>query len=171
MLAPQTLALVAALALLIAGGWYLMRPESADALYARIEAAATDGDIDTLKAVRRDMDAFLERYPDDPRADQVRGYEEEVQQSSPIQRAFAEAKRYVLVSPEQALVRFQALIDVYDDGPNNNEITKHYVRLAKLQRNRLQKRVDAYVADGRTAIETRLDKAAELATDRSGRGP
>ncbi len=165
LLAPQTLALVAALALLIAGGWYLMQPESADALYQRIEAAATDGDIDTLKGARRDMETFLSRYPSDPRAEQVRGYEEDAQQSSPIQRAFAEAKRYVLVSPEQALTRFQALIDVYDDGPDNSELTKHYVRLAKLQRARLQKRVDAYVEDGRTVIESRLRKAVELSAD------
>src|SRR5262249_28069776 len=42
LLAPQTLALVLGLAALVGAGWYLMRPESADALYAEINAAAAE---------------------------------------------------------------------------------------------------------------------------------
>ncbi len=128
---PQTLALLAALILLIAAGWYLMRPESADALYARIEAAGAEGDQEALKNVRRDMAQFLERYPDDARAEQVRSLEDELQQSSPIQRAYAEARRYALISPDVAAARYQALIDVYDDGAESSESTRHYVKLAR----------------------------------------
>jgi len=165
LLAPQTLALLAALVLLVGAVWYLMQPESADALYGRIEAAASEGDLDSLKTARRDMATFLEQYPGDPRAEQVQTYELEAQQSTPIQRAFTEAKRYVLISPEIALARFQALIDVYDDGESGSEITRHYVRLAKIQQARLQKRIDAYVGEGRQAIESRLTKAGELAAN------
>ncbi|REK19525.1 MAG: serine/threonine protein kinase [Planctomycetota bacterium] len=163
--APQTVALVAGLVLLVAGGWYLMRPESADELFTRIDAAAGEGDLESLKEVRRDMDDFLARYPSDPRAEQVRSYVDEARASSPVQRAYAEAKRYLLVSPETAMAKFQALIDVYDDGQDGSELTQRYVRLARLEQQRLQKRVARYIDEGRLLVEARLEKAEKLAAD------
>ena len=71
LLSPQTLALVAALALVAVGGWYLMRPLTADQLFDRIETATTAGDPDAVKVARRDIDAFLDRFPNDPRAERV----------------------------------------------------------------------------------------------------
>jgi serine/threonine-protein kinase len=165
LLAPQTLALVAALALVVAGGWYLMRPQTADELYGKIEAATSAGDPDAIKAARSDIDAFLARYPDDPRVDRVQSLADEANQSSPIERAYAEARRQALINPEQGLAQFQALIDVYDDGPDSSEVTRHYLRLARMQQARLQKRVSAIGQEGRKLIETRLDKADTLAGD------
>jgi eukaryotic-like serine/threonine-protein kinase len=165
LLAPQTLALVAALALLVAAGWYLMRPPTADQLFDRIETAAAAGNPDDLKRVGPDIEAFLERFPDDPRAERVQELADKAEQSNPIERAFTEAKRYALLNPELALVKFQALIDVYDDGPDNSEITRHYVRLARAQQARLRKHVDQYVDEGRKLILARLAKADELSPD------
>lgn len=164
-LAPQTLALVAALVLLVAAGGYMMRPPTADELFDQIEAAAAAGDPDDLKAAGRDVDAFLERFPDDPRAERVQALADEAVQASPIERAYTEAKRYALIDPELALVKFRALVDVYDDGPDGSKITRHYVRLARGQQARLQKRVDKYVDEGRNLIALRLSKAAEIAAD------
>ncbi|MEX0677640.1 MAG: serine/threonine-protein kinase [Pirellulales bacterium] len=161
--APQTLALVTALVLLIAAGWYLMRPPSADDLFDKIEAAAAEGDPENLKSAQREIDAFLARFPDDPRAERVQSLADEAQQSSPIERAYTEAKRFALINPELGLLKFRALVDVYDDGPEGTEITRHYVRLARLQEARLQRRVDKYVDEGRKLIESRLAKAAEMA--------
>jgi len=159
---PQTFGLAAALALLVAIGWYLMQPESADVLYGRIEAAASTGDVDALKNVRRDMTAFLTRYGDDPRAEQVRALEDESQQASPIQRAFSDARRQAVTNPDIALARFQAIIDLYDDGPETSEQSARYVKLARQQHNRLEQRVGKFVADSRALISSRLDKADSL---------
>lgn len=163
LLAPQTLALLAGLALLLGAGWYLMQPESADSRFAGIEAAAATGDPEALKAARGAMAEFLEAYPDDSRADQVRAYSDEAGQSSPIQRAYADAKRQSLTNPDVALARFQAIIDVYDDGPQSSDAAKRYVRLADQQVARLQQRVDKYIADGKVLIRSRLEKADALA--------
>jgi hypothetical protein len=159
---PQTFGLAAALAMLVAIGWYLMRPESADALYGRIETAANTGDVDALKNARRDMTTFLARYGDDPRAEQIRALEDESQQATPIQRAFSDARRQALTSPDVALARFQAIIDLYDDGPATSEQTARYVKLARQQHERLEKRVGKFVSDSRTLITSRLDKADTL---------
>jgi serine/threonine-protein kinase len=163
-LAPQTIALLAGLVVLLAGGWYVMRPESADAQFARIEAAAGSEDADALKAARRQMASFLETYPDDPRAEQVRAYSEQVEQSSPIQRAMADAKRQALTNPDVALARYQAIIDVYDEGPQNSEATARHLKLAEIQIARLRPNVEKYVADGKALITARLQKADELAS-------
>lgn len=163
--APQTIALAAALLLLVAFGWYLMRPESADALYGRIETAANSGDTDSLKNARRDMATFLARYGDDPRAEQVRALEDESQQATPIQRAYSDARRQALTNPDVALARFQAIIDLYDDGPATSEQAVRYVKLARQQRDRLEKRVGKFIEDSRALIAGRLDKADSLSAD------
>jgi hypothetical protein len=163
-LAPQTIALLAGLVFLLAGGWYVMRPESADAQFARIEAAASSDDADAMKAARRQMASFLESYPDDPRAEQVRAYSEQAEQSSPIQRAMADAKRQALTNPDVALARYQAIIDVYDEGSQNSEATARHLKLAELQIARLRPNVEKNVADGKALITARLQKADELAS-------
>jgi serine/threonine-protein kinase len=165
LLAPQTLALVAGLVVLAAGAWYFLRPPSADALYARIEAAADAGDPERLKAATGDMQAFLARFPDDPRAEEVQSLADEAEESGPIARAYAEAKRSMLFNPEQAQARFQALIDLYDDGETGSKVAQKYVRLARVQQKRLAQRVDRYVDEGRKLVESRLQKAASLAAN------
>jgi serine/threonine-protein kinase len=162
-LAPQTIALLTGLVVLLASGWYVMRPESADAQFARIEAAAESGDPDTIKAARRHMTSFLESYPEDPRAEQVRAYSDQAEQASPIQRALADAKRQSLTNPDVALARYQAIIDVYDDGESNSEATARHLKMAELQIARLTPNVEKYIADGRALIATRLQKADSLA--------
>ncbi len=165
LLAPQTLALAAGLVVLVLGGWYLMQPPTADELYQKIEAATAAGDVDALRAARPTIDDFLARFPDDPRNDELRATRDELKQAHPIQRAYTEAKRLVLLNPELALAKFAALIDVYDDGDASSEVTRHYLRLARQQHNRVQKQMDAYVDDGRKLVESRIAKAAQIAAD------
>jgi len=160
---PQTFGLAAALVMLVAIGWYLMRPESADTLYGRIETAANTGDVDASRSTRRDMATFLSRYGDDPRAEQVRELEDESQQATPIQRAFSDARRQALTNPDVALARFQAIIDLYDDGPATSENAARYVKLARQQHERLERRVGKSIEDSRILVTGRLDKADALA--------
>jgi predicted Ser/Thr protein kinase len=160
---PQTLALAAGVLSLVAGGWYLMRPPSADELYRQITVATDDGDVESLKAAQPKMDAFLAGYPQDPRGEKLRAMQDELKQSHPLQRVYTEAKRYVLINPELALEKFRALIDVYDDGQAGSETTRHYVTLARKQHKILQMQIDRYVAEGRKLLAARLAKAAELA--------
>ncbi len=165
LLAPQTLALALGLAVLVAGGWYLMRPPSADELFRQIEAATASGEIESLESAQPKIDAFLARYSDDPRSEKLRGMQEDMKQSHPVQRLYTEARRYTFINPELALAKFQALIDVYDDGQSGPETTRHWVKLARQQRTLLQNRIGKYVAEGRKLVESRLEKAEEIAAE------
>lgn len=163
--APQTLALMGGLLIVVLGGWYLMQPATADSLYRQIETAAADGDVENLRDVRPKIEDFLARFADDPRADSVRGWQDELKQTHPIQRAYVEAKRQLLIDPEVALAKFSALIDVYDDDSTDSDVTRHYVKLARQQRDRVQKQIDSYAPEGRKLVESRIARAAEVAAD------
>jgi len=69
----QAIAALITLAILAAGGYLLLKPPTVDELYARIEAAQTaaaaGGD---LRDALPDIERFIDRFPDDPRAGQVR---------------------------------------------------------------------------------------------------
>ncbi len=162
LLAPQTLLLAFALLLLLAAGWYLMQPPSADKLYEQIEAATSSGDLESLKASKSRIASFLEYYPNDSRSEKLRSMQEEAEQAHPIQRAFTEAKRNALINPEVAVVKFQALIDVYDDDSGDSDVARHYVKLARQQLKRLEKQVADRVEDDRKFLQSRLDRAMEL---------
>ena len=72
----QAVAALVTLALLAAGGYLLLKQPTVDELHGRIEAAqtsaATGGD---LRDALPDIEQFLKRFPDDPRAGQVRSLE------------------------------------------------------------------------------------------------
>ncbi len=164
LVSPQTMALLGALMLLSLAGWYLLQPQSADELYAQIESATAAGDTESLRAARPKIEDFLTRFPDDARSDYLRAVQDELKQAHPIQRAYTEAKRQVLINPELALTKFDALIGVYDDGEANSEVTRHYINLARRERTRVQKQIDRYASEGRKLVSGRLEKAAKLLT-------
>lgn len=162
LLAPQTLALLTGCILLLLGGWYLMQPPTADELYQRITTATADDDPDQIRRVKPDIQEFLARYGDDPRAETLRATQDELNQVHPIERAYTEAKRYILINPELAAARLEALVDVYDDGEANSEVTRHFLRLARQQLARVERQIERYVGEGRKLVESRLAKAGEL---------
>src|SRR5262249_52604685 len=106
---------------------------------------------------------FLANFPDDPRGDALRAMQDELKQGHPVQRAYTEAKRYVPINPELALAKFGGLIDVYDEGAENSDVVKYYVQLARQQQSRVQKQIDAYAAESRKLIESRLTRAQAIA--------
>ena len=55
----------------IGWGWWMLRPATADALYATIDKAAGTGDDGQLLAVSAEMESFLTRFPEDERAVEV----------------------------------------------------------------------------------------------------
>lgn len=160
---PQSLALAVALVLVGLAGWYLLQPPSADDLYRQIETATTAGDADSMRDARPKIEAFLERFPNDPRSENLSGMLDELKQAHPIQRIYTSAKRAVLVNPELALAKLDALIDVYDDGQENSEVARHYVKLARRERDRVKMQIDRYADEGRKLLAARLTKAQQLA--------
>ena len=169
LLSPQTLSLAGAIVLLIAAGWYFLSPPSADALYQRIESAAAADDPASLSSARADIDAFLSRYANDPRAEQVRSLADDLaddaRQANPVKRAYTEAKRYAAINPELAAAKLQALIDVYGEDADASDTTRQYLKLAEVKLKEIDHRLSRHVDDDRELLESRLAKADELAKE------
>ncbi|GIX01293.1 MAG: serine/threonine protein kinase [Thermogutta sp.] len=129
----QTAILLGALVLLAGTIWYMLQPPSADQLYRRITNRVGDGsDTDALLAAAPDIEAFLSRYSDDPRAAQIQDYQQEIdllrlerkfelqarqraaaRTAIPIEQDYLEALRYLQIDPSLAMQRLEAILALY----------------------------------------------------------
>ena len=178
---PQTWVLVAALAMLLAGAWYLMRPASADTLYDRIAEAAEQGGTKSLALREDEIDEFLARFPNDPRHEEIGGYQQEVELLQlqrkferraknrsaggtlpPVQEAYLEAFSFAESNPDKAVAKLQAILDLYDT-PTQDQATRQCLELARRQLEHLQPRLQASAESHRKAIVQHMARADKLA--------
>ena len=181
------LLLVTAAAIIGGVVFFATREPSADQLYGRVKQAM-DGGVDQLASVDGDMARFLERFPGDARAAEVQGFQQElelyqlqrrfelrakrpagIEGLSPVERAYLEAVQMSANHPEQALARFQAIVDVYggaadsDAKPLARKNQQQCLELAAKQIERLKETVAALNAQQRMAVRRQLDRAAKIA--------
>lgn len=135
--------LIAALGLLAWGGWHLMKPPSADELFANIQAAIDEQEIgelprDAIRSVDSQVESFFSRFPDDPRIEKLEpireqlefhGYERQARTRAkfrgpdglrPMEQVYFEAVATAEKNPGQGLSMLRALIVLYDP---QNKIT------------------------------------------------
>jgi hypothetical protein len=172
---------LAGAAIIAAGLWYVTRPLSGDALYDRIAAVAREGESGDLARVEREMDTFLAQFPDDPRWHEVSALSEELelfrlhrryerrarlrsgtQSLRPIERAYVEATQLAVTNPRTALVKLQALVDVFD-GAELNTDDQRCLRLAREQIVQLQDGSRGVADEDVRLVQQRLDDADQLA--------
>ncbi len=136
----QTIFLSACLLLIGFFIYYLLQPVSADTLYERItrsiEADNTNGSeipsVSKILRAERNIEHFIELYPNDPRRERMDRYLEEikldklqrefdsrvnrlqdVRDLQPLERMCLEAFALSRIQPEKAAARFQAILDLY----------------------------------------------------------
>ncbi len=178
---------ILAAALLITGltALYLLQPPSADALYARIQAATADGTIESLQNAEPKIDEFLHRFSGDSRyglqCDQLRQYQREVDlyrlqrrlerrakgdsnvaRLLPIERAYLEAVNQSALDADRGLTKLQALVDLYQDRKDLSGPAGQCLELARRQLRDLRKQVDKAASESRAEVEQRLAAAEEL---------
>lgn len=162
------------------GVWYMLRPMSADALYEHIQAHL-DGTATSLAAAEPHIDEFLGRFPQDPRAAEIRGYQEEISldrlerrlerrmRSSvsgegllPIEREYLATINIARLDPAAGIVRLQALVDLYENAPEKQEAQRACLELAKRRLKELQAAEARSGAALLPSILERLDHADAL---------
>ena len=180
--------LLAVAAVLVAGvTYYATRSPSADSLYSAVEAAAASG-LDELKRREHDITQFLRQHAADPRADQMRQWQDEVEQSrlqiafeqrakrargveglTPIERAYLSAVQVEATDPALAQSRYEALVAVYGGPPDpalnalQQRTAKQCVELARQSSQRLKQVVAKMNSEERRAIRQQLERADKLA--------
>jgi hypothetical protein len=167
--------------------YYATKPPSADRLYAAVKVAADRGGAEELVAVEHELSRFLETYPNDPRAAELKELQQDLEQYrldrrvklharrsmfdlTPLERAYAEAEQLTSTDPEAALAKFKALIAVYadanqpSDSANQKRTAKELLHLSQRQIDRLRPQVEKMIAQEREAIEAQLKRADALAS-------
>jgi eukaryotic-like serine/threonine-protein kinase len=182
-----------ALAMLVGFGFYLMRPPSADALYARIEATiGSAAGPERLLDAEDDIHKFLVRFPDDPRSKQLISYTDEIDLlhlerqmelrprvatggavEAPIERDYAEAIRNAASDPEHAAAKLQAIVDFYGPAPGRtetqSETTSRFLELSRRQLVRLIQKISKQAPADLKLIDANLARAEQLRTTDSER--
>ena len=182
--------LAAAVVLLLGGFYYYATlPPNADALYERIQQAADKGGGD-LDSVTTQVGDFLAAFPDDPRAGDVRQWQQEielnhrqrqlernlnlraVQDLSPIERAYAQAIQLKSTDPDAARARLQALVDAFTgskqlaEDPEAQRRAERCLAAARAEIAELDESLRATIAAEKEQVAGRLAAADALeATD------
>jgi hypothetical protein len=188
--ALQLAALAAVLAGMVAVAMYLSRPATADELYRTITARRIVDDEASLTTTEREINEFLERYPNDPRAAKVAGYRDEIlldkaerrlQRDArggsaerpllPVERLYLQAVSTEATAANEALSMLQSIIDLYADKAPAAEVQGNFngqsraavvVRLAQRRLAKLQKDIAKERDAQLVEIQERIETASRL---------
>lgn len=159
------------------------RPASADELYQSIVEASEKGGWSQLLTVESEIDEFLHSYNDDPRIEQVREFDEEVElarrqrqleararlrradSESALEQLYLEIIRQSRTDPRGAMTRLEALVQLYADAPPNDEDQQQILDLAQRQIERAAQADQDQAEQQRPLIEDRLAAARQFAAD------
>lgn len=133
LLSPQTWLLIGALVMLGLMALYMIQPPTADKLYEQVVALASDESPERLLEAEDQIQTFLHHYPDDGRAGEIKAYADDIEliklerqfdrrvrlqkmeQSSAVERAYAEAMYLAPVDPQQAIAKLEAMLALYGE--------------------------------------------------------
>ena len=167
------------IALLVAGGWYMLKPANEGQLYQRIEAAAQNDDPDALMKISAQIEAFLDRFPDSSHFAQVKEHQQDIElqrvhrsfekktrntrsagKMSVPARAYLQALQKSRTDQEGAAVQMQAIIDLFSGMPDKE--AQQYVELAKADLVSLNKQIDQRRKESLQLLNSRLQDADNL---------
>jgi hypothetical protein len=189
MIAAQLVSLIAVFAAMGALALYLSRSPTADELYASVAERGGDEDA-PLGSVEPQIKQFLTLYPQDPRAAELRRYQERIELQKlerklhrqardsgsadpgllPAEQLYVRAADLVDTAPDQSIRLFESLIHLY--GPatagTENEKVAAVVELAKERLKTLRGDVQKLYDRQRAALAERLAVAQQLSKSDPG---
>ena len=186
-LVAQLAALAVSVGVLIGGGWYLTRPESADELLAAIHSNIEKKGTDDLRHVADQLKDFTTRFPHDPRAAELDIYQQQLelqrfdrrirararlpgeQGLSPVESIYLQAMAQAEDDPGEAAARLRALVILYDPHDTSlNPQTKdtdgdqRLLIAARQQISELGARAEEEARSELPALRTQMAAAAQL---------
>jgi serine/threonine-protein kinase len=185
LISPHTLLLIGALVCLGLVAAYLLQPPSVDKLYADIMTLASDENPERLLEAEDEITRFLSLYPQDPRADEMKSYRDDIEltklerrfdrrarqlkleESSAVVRAYLEAMYLANFDPQQAITQLEALLALYgqegfqaDALPSDPGVIA--VQLAQKKLPRLRATVKEQARDDLKLLRKQLAEADKL---------
>jgi serine/threonine protein kinase len=180
----QIVLLAASLVALIALVTYFMQPPSADELYRRIQALAVDENPDRLLEASADVASFLDRFPNEPRAEQLRKYQDEIELLNlerkfarrsrhltrdsnllPIERDYIEAINQISTDPQRTADELRALIAVHGSARSQEDRVRQVLVVARRQVAELDRQAREQAGAYLPVIDRSLQRASELKSE------
>src|SRR3954452_10387215 len=157
----QVSALIAVITALGGMAYYASRPASADTLHSSIVRQLDASDPASLGKVESDLNEFLMRYPNDPRAAELSTYKQKIELDKsdrrlqrqikgrvvtdptllPIEQLYLRAADIAESSPEQAVKILEALVNLYGaerEKPVNSSSSVRTEEVVQLARHRIE---------------------------------
>jgi hypothetical protein len=163
--------------------WWFLQPLSEDALFARIQAAATNkDDAAAVLTAEEDTNTYLQRFPDGEHTAVVKQVKEEInlqklelrfrlrtrlslshdESLSPAEYDYLEAMNYLPINPDITASRLQAIIDLYGSQQGRSEVTTECVELAKRELKHLREQSTKASPEYLKMINANLQRARQL---------
>jgi serine/threonine-protein kinase len=183
-MAMQLLLLVATLAGLGWLGWRLTRPATADDLYLTVAEQVENKGVKELDPVADEVTEFLERFPGDSRAEEIRSYAKELElqklqrqlrvqsrlrggvEAHPVVEVFSEAVKLRDSNPSEAAVMLESLLALYPKdaagSSNLSDEQRTYLTLAERELAQLRSALDKQAAQQLSVLKERLTAAEKL---------
>lgn len=182
---------LAGLAVIAIVAFFFTRQPTADQLAATIQAGVDADGIDGLLEAEPELTKFLTSHAEDPRAEQMRSYAQEIelyrlqktferrarraseeQGLLPVERLYLQAQKNMSADPATALLQFRAIVQLLAGdrdptaSPTDRRATEQCMQLAEKQIAQLEKIVGATEKQQRLLIRRQLDRATQLASEK-----
>ncbi len=159
-------------------GWYLLQPRTADQLYSEIAQATESGDEAELNGVYDTLQEMVERFPDDPRADEARHWLDEIaflrrsrfvkaksrlgiKELTAVEQGFLSCLEAIDNNQADADKKLDAFIAVYDIAKDLTETDRRLVESAKYVRETLDNRQVSVTSQTAAELETVIRDAED----------
>jgi serine/threonine protein kinase len=171
--------------------FFFTRQPTANQLATTIQAAVDANGTDGLLEVEAELTKFLTRHAEDPRAEQMRSYAQEIElyrlqrtferrarRSSeeqgllPVERLYLQAQKNMTADPATALLQFRAIVQLLEGdrdpaaSPTDRRAAEQCLQLAEKQITQLEKIVAATEKQQRLLIRRQLERATKLAAEK-----
>lgn len=171
--------------------FFFTRQPTADQLATTIQAAVDANGTDGMLEVETELTKFLTHHADDPRADQMRSYVQEIElyrlqrtferrarRSSeeqgllPVERLYLQAQKNMTADPATALLQLRAIVQLLAGdrdpaaSPTDRRAAEQCLQLAEKQIAQLEKIVETTEKQQRLMIRRQLERATKLASEK-----
>ncbi|QDS98761.1 serine/threonine protein kinase [Adhaeretor mobilis] len=183
----QVVGLLAALAAVVGTGWWMLKPPTADELFATIESTFHQNGTRGIRDLADELEQFGERFPNDPRQGELKDLRSELElqrlgqklraQSRfakigslhPIQQLYSEAISLEEQNPAEAAAVLEDLLSLYPRPTETlDEEQVRWLELAERQFMKMQAATDEIAGSQLPELKARLaeaDKLSEIAPE------
>lgn len=182
----QLFSLLLAIGVLIGGGWYLMRPASADELYETISSKIESEGSQDLSIVSHEIDQFLTQFPNDNRVDEIKLYQEKLEfqrferrlrlksringeSMSAVEKIYAQAMVHADDDPAETVLKLRAMITLFDPQGETQQVDpadlsqdQLLINAARSQVDDFEKKLSQEAEEQYPALKERFTQAKKL---------